>query len=190
MARRNSRRNDGQVSEFKKKRRMRLAGLVALCIVSATVLSAGIGFMSDGFTNSDVSSWMDRELNADNLIKVDDYLIKDGDTNGEGITVSVNEDGVIKLNGKSTGTDEYTVCELSVAPGTYTISGVASTGDCGLQVLGSGIEAKAGTRNDSFTVEETTTISVVVYVGEDVKLFNKTIKPVLVKGEEPGDFYA
>lgn len=182
-----SRRNSEE--NFKKKRTIRSIGLIALMAIICTISVTVVGFASNGFQDRDVASWMESEVNEENLIKADAYQIKDDQDDGKGIKARVNDDGVIKLSGKATSDNSIVVTNVTLAPGTYTISGMNSGDNYGLKVVGPNLEAKAGTSSATFTLETSQVISVVIYVAEDTLLFNKTVKPVLVTGTEAGDFY-
>ena len=158
-----------------------------IALILAVALVGGImGSMVAGGT-----SLFNRDLNEDNLIKVENYLIQDEDDNGNGIEVTVKEDGTIKLNGTAKSDDEYTVTEILLQPGTYTMSGVKSDKKgAGLKAVFGANEHYAGTSSDTFVLETATTVSIVVYAVEDTFCLNKTIRPVLVAGDDAGDFYA
>ena len=183
-SRRNSKEN------FKKKRTIRSIALIALMAVVCTISVSVVGFASNGFKDKDVASWIERDLNEENLIKVDSYKIKDEQDDGKGIKARVNDDGVIKLSGKATSENSFTVCTVELPAGKYTISGLKSGDNYGLKVVGANnLGAKAGTSSATFVLESPQTVTVAIYVAEDTILFNKTVKPVLVSGAEAGDFY-
>ena len=62
-SRRNSKEN------FKKKRTLRSVALIALMAVVCTISVSVIGFASNGFQDKDVASWIERDINKENLIK-------------------------------------------------------------------------------------------------------------------------
>ena len=183
-SRRNSKEN------FKKKRTIRSIALIALMAIVCTISVSVVGFASGGFQNSDVSSWVNRDVNEENLIKAENYVIKDEQDDGKGIKARVSDNGVIKLSGKATSDNSFVVTTVTLAPGTYTIGGMSSGDSYGLKVVGPNLDAKAGTSSSTFTIETAQTVSVVIYVAQDTVLFNKTIKPVLVTGTQPGNFFA
>jgi len=175
---------------YKSKRTSKTIGVVLAIILATTFLVSSLGFLSDGFIESNPLEWVNRDLNEDNLISKEDYVIKDDQDDNKGIKVSVNDDGIIKLNGKATSDNTFTVVELDLLPGTYTISGLKSTDDYGLTVVGgTQINAKAGGSSETFTVETAQRVAVQIYVKEGTRLFYKTVKPVLVMDDEPGSFY-
>lgn len=134
----------------------------------------------------------EKELNPDNIIKAADYDLEDGADNGKGVKASVNEDGIIKLNGKATSDDEFVVCTVTLDPGEYVISGLDSKVDgVSLKAVASSQEYVSGiTDKDHFVVESQTTYSIVITVKEGYFCFNKTVKPVLVEGDTAGEFYS
>ena len=165
----------------KTKRTLKRIGLILAIALVGGVFGA---FAASG------TSMFDRDLNPDNLIKVENYVVKDKDDNGNGIDVKVDDDGVIKLNGKATADDEYTVTELVLEPGEYTLSGFKSDkSKVGLKATFGTSEHYAGTSSDTFVLESSTTVTIVVYVADDHYCLNTTIKPVLVTGDEAGEFY-
>ena len=171
--------------KFNSQKAKRIAKRVALVLVAALV-GGVMGSMVT--TNGGI---FNRDLNEDNLIKAENYLVKDEDDNDKGITVTVKEDGTIKLNGTAKEDDEYTVAEVVLQPGTYTISGVKSDKDgYGLKAVFGTNEHFAGTKTETFTVTTATTVSIVIYAVEDTFCLNTTIRPVLVAGDEAGEFYA
>ena len=188
---RRNRRNRNSSQNFKSKRITRTIGIIAAVILGCTILTSTVGFMSDGFMDSNPLNWVSKELNENNLIKVDDYLIKDDDDldAGKGITGTVNDDGVIKLTGKADAENIYTVVELTLQPGTYTISGVDSSSKYGIQVVYGSQVAKSGTNSETFSITEAQTVAVQIYVAEDTVLFYKSFKPCLVPGDEAEGLY-
>ncbi|MBQ8141067.1 MAG: hypothetical protein IJ038_05165 [Clostridia bacterium] len=186
------RRNNQDGESYKTKRTLKTIAIAVVVTLTATLCASVVGFMSDGFENTEVSTWFEKEVNEANIIKVgaEGYVLAEEDDNGNGVTVKRDENGVIKLNGKSSADQSWIVGTFTLEAGTYTVSGVDSSLKCGLKVTGPNIEVKAGTTNDSFTIEDTTTVTVSIYTAADAFFLNKTIKPVLVVGETAGEFYA
>ena len=182
-----SKRNSNQ--NFKKKRTLRSIAICAILCIVCTISISVVGFASEGFQNKDVMSWIDKQVNEANLIKADNYIIEDGQDDGKGIKARVNDDGVIKLSGNATSDNSFTVCELTLTPGQYTISGLKSCDEYGLEVIGANLHAKSGTSNATFTIDTTQTVTVQIYVAEDTILFNKKVTPTLVLGADAGDFF-
>lgn len=189
MAKHRFRKNNND-KDFKKKRTLRNIA-IGVCICFAATFGASlVGFATNGFTEKDPTVWFEKQLNPDNLIKVDDYLIEDGQDDGNGVKVKIDENGVIKLNGTAQKDVEYHLCDVVLEPGEYTISGIKSDVKSGLKVTGANLEAKAGTSGATFTVEYVQTVSISIYVAEDTFSFNRTIEPCLVSGDAAGSIYA
>ncbi len=181
-----SRRNGNQTN-YKSKRRGQTALMIA-GIVLIIALLAGIGVMA--FSSM-------RERNPANLIKVDDNYVEDK-VLMYGLEVDVNEDGVIKLKGQTSADEQIIVQTVKLAAGTYTLSGIdkPNLNEVVLRATwGNGNVAYAGLDSATFTLdaEYEVTIDILVKGSEDkntVNWQNKTIKPVLVADDKPGEFWA
>lgn len=176
-------------ADYKKKRTMRTIGIIFIIILGATFLTSMIGFASNGFTDSDPKSWVTSERNPDNLIKLDAYVIEDGQNDNKGIKAKVTDDGVIKLRGKATSDNLFTVANVTLEAGEYTISGIESTDDYGITVSGSGIgDVKSGGSSATFKIEVATSVAVRIYVNEGTTfIVPKDFEPCLVKGNVAQD---
>ena len=140
-----------------------------------------------------------KERNPANLLTVDEGYLVDTNT-AYGLSVDVDSDGVIKFDGQSSRRDEIFVKTLTLEPGVYTLSGINKVDITKMDLRatwGNGNVASAGTDSAIFELTETTevTVSIVIAasnseVGNTIVWQNKTIKPVLVKGINAGDFYA
>lgn len=185
------RNNNSNNQSYKSKRRWKSVGLVALIILCSTVFVSAIGVASDGFKDANPIEWLNKDVNKDNLIKVENYVIKDGQDDGKGIEVKVSEDGVIKLKGKATSHNRFTVCTLQLEAGEYTISGVKSCDDYGIEVIGSNnLSAKSGISSATFKLETPQTVTVSIYANKGTNFFfAKTFEPCLVKGTTAGEFF-
>lgn len=171
---------------FKTKRTMNKIGKVLLIILA---IGLGLGCISMFVANT-------RERNPDNLIEVDDnYLVERNP--GYGIDFDVDDDGVITVKGnKASGNIEAVIQTVELEAGTYTLSGIEKP-DQGKMTLtaqwGSGEVCYAGLfqANGTFTLTEKTTVTIVLNImsDADIAYANKTIKPVLVEGDDVGDFY-
>ena len=178
---------------YKGRRWGRNIALVLVAVLLSTTVMTGLAFASDSIGNTDVSTWFEKEINPSNLIniKAEGYTLEEKIDKGTGVKLERDEYGAIKLSGKASEADSFTVGVFVLEPGTYTLSGVKSNSDCGLKVVGPNIEKKSGTTENKFTIEETTSVTVSIYVAEDASFFlGKTILPTLVRGDVEGDFYA
>ena len=171
---------------FKTKRILNKVGKIALIVLA---MALGLGCVSMFVAGT-------REVNPDNLIKVDDNYLPERNP-GYGVSFDVDDDGVIKINGnKTSGHVEAIIQTIELEAGTYTLSGIAKP-DQGIMTLtarwGAGEFCYAGLykENGTFTLTEKTTVTIVLNIMADVDIpyANKTIKPVLVADDEPGDFY-
>lgn len=172
---------------FKTRRTLNKIGKIALIILAVALC---LGCVSMVVANV-------RERNEDNLIKVDDNYLPERNP-GYGIFFDVDDDGVIKVKGdKASGNVEAIIQTVELEAGTYTLSGIEKP-DQGKMTLtaqwGAGEVCYAGLfeANGTFTLTEKTTVTIVLNImaDEDIAYANRTIKPVLVEGDDVGDFYA
>lgn len=172
-------------------------GIVGIVVIFATLLASlsFIGHLSDGFDNMNVKDWDLRERNEDNLLKNE----FEGYNKGDGISATVDKYGVVTLNGeyKGEGSARIALGSVNLSAGQYTISGdtkgsnytyrliaVSTSGDTET-ILGT-----SGLDDATFTLAASTTVSVVIEVFPEYQLNNVKIAPVLVSGDEAGDFFA
>ena len=166
--------------------------LLLLAIVGISSLAS----WTDGFT-----AWDLKELNEDNLIVVDNYVDTLEDKRTDGLTVEVDEDGAITVEGENEGTEDIKITVVSNFPledGEYTF-GTSSKGSdkkayymCIMQ----GNEIVAADYDEeedrTFKVKNAEGSSnvyqlcIVVCAGEEI---DTTFKPVLVEGDKAGSFY-
>ena len=169
-------------------------GLVGIVVIFATLLGSLslIGHFSDGFSNLKPTDWDLRERNEDNLLKNE----FEGYNMGDGITATVDNYGVITLNGtyKGEGSAEIVVDTVNLSAGIYTISGdnKGSNYTYRLIVVDSSdkIVATSGLDTATFTLPSTATVSVKIEVFPDYECKNVKISPVLVSGDEAGEFFS
>ena len=178
---------------FKKKNLGKTIGLIAICVLCCTAILGIIAGVTDGFQDYEF-----REVNEDNLINVDNYVATLEDKRTDGLKVEVNDDGVIAITGenKSETDVEIEVCSVELKADEYTLSCEAKGIDDKTYYLiartGEGDTATTITvdseKGETFKVEAeaTYTIYIVVCDGEEI---DTTFKPVLVEGDEAGDFY-
>ena len=169
---------------------------IALVLVTAT-LSAVAVFAFGGLK---ATNPFDKELNPDNLLKYENYdknqLLTD---TGYGVEFKWNENGSIRVNGKNgdptvkeNEVKEYVFTSLTLEPGVYTLSGYekGKLNTLGLFVEVPGKQTYYTKPDVTFFIEETTTVTVGIFVGNDVNFVLQDVKPVLVKGNTAGSFYA
>ncbi|MBQ7906811.1 MAG: hypothetical protein IJ309_02425 [Clostridia bacterium] len=169
-------------------------GLIALAVVISVVVISVIGFASKGsFDFSDTENWAIQSPNANNLLKVDAYEVKDLNT-GLGYTIDVTDDGQIKVSGTNNTEEsqQIEVQDVTLAAGTYTFSsgakGTSLSGyNMSIVIDGNTYYADFGS-NTTFTLEAEATGTVYINIVAKVEV-NKTFSPVLVPGEEVEDFF-
>ena len=169
-------------------------GLIAimLCIVLAVSL---LGKITGGFTKD----WEDvtiMERNPDNLLSGKYGWTDDKYNSGDGITLNARKDGTVILNGEYKGSSEkveITLEKRTLSAGTYTLSGAPYGGNYtyhlaviygSVTVIGDFGEAKG-----TFTLTESTEVTLKLVCFPDEKFSGVTIRPVLVEASEAGDFY-
>ena len=137
-----------------------------------------------------------RERNPDNLIKVDENYAISRKT-GYGLEVVVDDDGTIRLKGQTSKNEQIIVQTVTLPAGEYTISGIEDPNLAKIVLKatwGTGNVAYAGLE-DKIVLEEETAVEVSIDIqgcedGENtISWKNATIRPVIVAGDEPGDFY-
>lgn len=133
-----------------------------------------------------------RQVNDANLLSVDEYEIVDQKTS-KGITVDVKETGKIFVKGTASSDWKETIQTLSLKPGTYTVGGCNSNvGTYGIVVEKNGTPiAYAGVDGEqgaTFTVEETGTYTVSIYVMEGANVYRE-FAPTLASGKKTIKFF-
>ncbi len=209
MSKRHNRRKNGEGR--KRMSFTHLAVIIICAVLAASALLASVGFLSKGFTNTDVGSWFERELNPDNLIKEENYSSNLEDELDNGLRINWKDSGEIVLYGKVdddnvTGDqtpDAIPFVSVTVDPGkVYTLSSGNKNADektFGLlcewnDTTGENVSAKAA--DDALKIDlteytEAVTLTISIYYENDVTYFglNSYLRPCLVEGEEAGDFY-
>ena len=164
--------------------------IIIIVLLLAIAGIASLAVWTEGFT-----AWEIRELNEDNLIKVDDYVSTLEDRRTDGLKIDVDEDGVITVEGENETEEDVRVivAEISLPKGEYTFTTSAKgTDDKTYHMLlaqGENMEIIADDgKYSTFEIDEDTTFGVfiVVCAGEEI---DTVFKPVLVKGDESGSFY-
>ena len=167
-----------------------------VAITMAVLFVAGLAsYFSGGF----VSEWFDKQRNPDNLIVMDDYVITEKVTRSEGVSLDVDELGVLTLDGKLESSTEIVieVAELKLEPGTYTLTGCDEPSMMTYNLEAQYVDANGATqkwtadytttRTQTFT--EDVTVKLVVRVQAGFEADKIEILPVLAKGKVPVDFY-
>ena len=168
--------------------------LILLSVLVSCLVLTTVGALSTGFTDWKVTEWFEKEVNPDNLIKVENYQIKSEKPNG-GPEFEVKDDGTIKVSGKAANYREKVVASVTLEPGTYTIGGYKSDMEkMSLAIVFNGEIHYAGDDSDvtgaTFTVTETVVATVKLVIAKDTNfLLSATVRPTLGNGSEEIDFY-
>lgn len=170
-----------------------IIGLV--CILGIVAL---LGFVTNGFSSwskDTVKDKLSRNLNEDNLYTVDCVTLEDSNL-GNGVVVDVDEDtGVISLSGTPAADHTYTVGTIKLDKGTYTITAIEGAA---LNTVYMTLKESGGNEHQfDFTPGNTITIgaddtecTLEIHVKADAELGSVKILPVIVSGDEAGEFYA
>ena len=168
---------------------------IIIGVLVACLLMGAIGWISTGFTDftkDGISGKFEPTVNEDNFFNVECVTLKSGNS-GDGVTVTVNDDGSVKVKGKNenkTDSLEYTIGTVTLEPGTYTftaLDGASKNGSLVVAVDGE-TEYCADFGENTFTLDSETELVIKLVIKPDVEI-NSTVYPVIVEGDEPGDFY-
>ena len=174
----------------------RIITYIGIVLVAVLVCSF-VGKISGGFTK-DIEDWQIRERNEANLLKGTSFEKYD---NGDGITLEAKKDGTIVVDGTYLGNDENIVIpveSVNLGAGTYTLSGAAKGSNYTYYIRaeykdanGTSVYAVGDFANTAtFTLTSSQNVSISIVVFPEVEFNNLYIRPVLVVGNEAGDFYA
>ena len=195
------RNNKASDSGYKRSSKPSWGGVVAIVVAAGLFFTAaisGFAYMSDGFTNMDPTTWFERELNPDNLIKKENYSKqfpdKLPDEKKGDLEFKIKDDGTIVLKGQYKDADAsdnhnqiWALTSVTLSAGEYTLSmGNTENNEEGLFGLVAEIGGKApeyvGATDLKFEVTEETTVTISVYVNNDNRFFgiHSYIRPILV----------
>lgn len=163
--------------------------LILCCILATVFLVSIIGSVTNGFDDLfNPSEWNAKEINQDNLIKKSLYTIST-ESHPEGIDVTVNDDGLIRVKGENKTDEDFSldICTVSLPAGKYTFtSGVAGCSASKYYLIAGTYYADFNNNTFELTTETELTVSMIVKPGEKI---STTFSPVIVPGEESGSFY-
>ena len=164
--------------------------LLTVCICLAVV--ALFGFLTKGFTSINIKENLERERNEANAIAKTDITLKDGKLSN-GVTVKVNSDGSVTLNGKATADLTVKYAEISsLAAGTYTFTGAknGSTGSYYLSATSGSTTIQSDfTGSNKLTLSSAAKTVINIEIKKDTTFFNVTLYPVLYIGDTEVSFY-
>ena len=175
---------------------MRKSTIKIIAIILGVCLLGGvIGFTSGLFEVNEgkQDEYFGRKLNEDNLYTVECMDLTDSNT-GNGIVVDVDEKkGGILLDGKASADTTYTVGTVTLAEGKYTLTAVDGASLSGVYVT---LTYGNTTANFDFypgntiEIEGEAVATITIHIAEGVELDNVWVLPVIVAGDEAGDYYA
>ena len=179
------------------KKRITWIGAIVLVLVSTLVIGI-IGNVTNGFQDFDketIEENMSPKVNADNLYTAANCSLVDTN-DGYGVTVSVDEKtGAISLNGKCTASRSYEIGKVTLTKGTYTLTAISGAARNGAYVT---LAIPGDSTLQYFDFEPDNTINITsdsvevtifLNIAEGAEFGNKAVLPVIVSGEEPGQFY-
>lgn len=161
-------------------------GVVCLVLAALTVFGVAMS-LTDNFTTTDIS----RPLNDDNFYTASCMTLEDTN-DGSGIIVDVKDNGSIKLKGTASDDVDYTIGSVTLNKGTYTftaVSGAALNSVYVTATVGSTVHNADFTGNTFEITSDNTVVTLEVHIAADTEI-NKTVYPVIVSGDEAGDFFA
>lgn len=164
-------------------------GVVVLILAALTVFGV-LMTLTDNFTTAEIS----RPLNEDNYYTASCMTLEDTN-DGSGIIIDVKDNGSIKVKGKTSEDVDYTIGTVVLNKGTYTLNAVSGAALNSVYVTasyGSGTVSvvNADFTGNTFTIgQDNTTVTLKLHVAADTEV-NKTVYPVIVSGEESGDYFA
>ena len=175
---------------------MRSSTKKTLLIVGvACVLIMIVGFLTSGFTAWDKDSVADnvaRKVNPDNLYTVDAVSLKDSN-DGYGIVVDVDEKtGAITLDGIASKDMEFTVGTVTLPKGTYTLTASNKSAMNGVYVtatIGATVYNFDFTPGNTISLDTESSAVIKIHIANEAELNNIKILPVIVEGDEAGNFY-
>ena len=179
------------------KKRMTVGGVLVIVLIAFT-LFAFLGMLTNGFQSWDKDTIQDnlsRDLNEENLYKAD-YLTISDQKDGNGLKIDVNEKtGAIVLNGTTVEAyEDLYIAHFTLDKGTYTLTAFEDASFNGVYLI---LEISDTSYYFDFTPGNTieitadnTECSIVLNVAKGVELDDAIILPVIVSGDDAGEFYA
>ena len=168
-----------------KKSTKKSIAIIAIAVVICTCL----GWLTAGFQSLDFAERFQRERNSENLITIEDVSLTS--VNHEsGIEVTVDDNGVVTLNGESDEDLVLTYATVALEPGDYILTG-AEDGSKSTYYLSVtvGSDVIKGDFNGEFTVKTAGTYTIQIHIKGETALKNVKLYPVVNEGDEAVKFY-
>ena len=180
---------------------------VLACSLLASFFTMCFGFMTDNYTKDDPSTWFERELNEDNILKRDIYHDELVSESKGGLKLNWKDDGSVIIFGiqesDKDDDDFYRVefASVTLAPGVYKLSTGNKNADSksfgifySYANSGNIIQNYVGSETETITITESmgdTVVRLSVFVAEDERFFGiqSYVRPILVPEASSVDFY-
>ena len=163
--------------------------VVLVCILSCGFLMWAFGGLND-MSVDNAKDVFERKVNEDNLYTSECVTITDRN-DGNGIKLTVNDNGTIAVKGTADATVNYDLATVSLKAGEYTFTALEGASLKGAYVSLSleGVDKPADFTGNTFTVVEDTEVVITLHIAEGTEI-NATVYPVIVKGDEAGTYFA
>ena len=168
-----------------KKSTKKSIALVAIAVVICTCL----GWLTAGFQSFDIGSRFERERNPENLIDAENISLATA-RHESGIDITVDDNGVVTLNGESDEDVTLTYAVVALEPGDYILTG-AEDGSKSTYYLSVtvGSEVIKGDFNGEFTVSTAGSYTIQIHIKGETALKNVKLYPIVNEGSEAVNFY-
>ena len=185
------------MKRMKSSTKMKLWVVVALLIVSAVLIL--VGNVSQGFQNMNVDEWELRRVNEENLYQSLAFADTDGklENGGDGITVTLDEDNVLKVNGTAEVDKTILVGTTTLKAGTSYVFGSnlknGTNKTIYLRIVNAANDAvlarnyNAASVIDGDTLAADTAVKLEIVIAEETSLNNLSLEVVLGEGESVDD---
>ena len=186
--------DDGLWEDCTPKRRGRAGDVIRtilLAVIAVTLIAGAVGLVT---LLTGVTGFTRKIVNPDNLVTPASYGFRDGQEIG-GVKISIDDDGVIQLDGQVMEMVEISLGTYTLSPMDYNFSVVAdnplSYASC-LTLKGvNGNGTKTVSFKDNYTYRpakaETVTVFLTMKPSDTFKEYR--IAPVIVPGNTIGDYY-
>ena len=167
--------------------------IIVVIAMAATML---LGFATSGFTNwnkDDMKAQFEKQVNPDNFYTVECLTDNLKANDGNGVYFEIDEEtGAIVADGVAQDDYEVEFATVKLNKGKYTITAIEDASYASIYVDGKigDTQVKVDFTGNTFDVAgDNTTLTLTLHIVKGTKLNNVKILPVIVSGEEAGDFY-
>ena len=168
------------MSRYRKKKK---TAAIVVAIVAGVLLLGTLSTLGAGL--------LKKERNPENLIRLDEIVLETVNDEENGIEITVDDLGAVKLKGEAKADVQYTYARVDLPTGTYDLTGCkngkANTYHLALVVDGTPIRSD----DDPIAITEAGIYDVVIIVkeGHDFGLFADKITPVISGASSDVSFY-